>query len=402
MIKVIKRDGRIKDFDNTRVVNAVKKAFDDVYKDNDNTYISNKIGLEVLKEVNTIKEDTISIEKIQDIVVNKIKDEDESVANAYEAYREKRSVNRESFQYINREMDAILDKTSEELTNNANKDGSKIQSLRAMFADIMCKNHARRRFIPKDLQNKHEKTIYYHDENYISMPIYNCCLINWEDMFNNNFMIGTTKIETPKSFETAIALLAQIVSHVASNCYGGVTLPKMVKGLVPYAKKSLDKYLDIADIYATKEKREEFAYHMLERELKNGAQSFEYEIQTLTTARAEVPFVTEELDIGDFSDEQSIKLSRMITKAFLNQRLKGLTGGVTPVFPKIVYQTLRGVNLNPEDKNYDLFQLAIKCSAYRGYPDYINTERCVEVTGDYKPPMGKRILSPCKTLLTVA
>ena len=391
-ITVIKRDGRRKEFAIERIYDAINKSYKEVYSELTEEQLDDvyDISRNVYIEIRNLNTTEIDVETIQDIVVKNIKNVDEVVAKAYQKYRDERSRERSKKSYVSKEMSAILNQTSEEITNNANKDGSKIQTLRAMFSDVACKNHARINCIPEDLQEKHCRSIYYHDENYFSMPFYNCCLIDWEDMFENGFHIGTTKIETPKSYSTAIDLLAQIISHVSSNCYGGVTLPRLVGGLVPYAKKSLEKYKRNAIPFVNEDKLNEYAEAMLTIELKNKAQSLEYEITTLTTARGEVPFVTIELDNGLFDTDENLKLSRMITESILNQRINGLTDGVTPVFPKIVYQVTKGINLNKEDINYYLFKLAIKCSAYRGYPDYINTDRCIEVTGDYKPPMGCR------------
>lgn len=391
-----KRDGRIKPYAIERIVVAITKAYEDVYGvvSLDANNVINAVVKDVDTRIKLTKKETVDIEEIQDIVQKTLYKHDRKVHKAYKEYREKRTRDRENRGYINTEIEAITNQTSEEITNNANKDGKKIQSLRAMYADIVCKDYNKRNIIPKELLDKHEKELYIHDLNYFGQPFYNCCLINWEDMLKNGFHIGTTHICNINSFATAIALLAQIVSHVASNCYGGVTLPKAIKGLVPYAKISLNKYREIAKHWSIDDV-EGYAFSQLEKELKDGAQSFEYEVATLTTARAEVPFITLGIDVGIIDgDEEDIKLSRMITKAFLQQRINGLTGGVTPVFPKLTYQNLDGVNLKPEDVNYDLFQMAIKCSALRGYPDYINTKQCEKVTGGYKEPMGCRSFLP--------
>ncbi|MGL5330154.1 MAG: anaerobic ribonucleoside-triphosphate reductase [Peptostreptococcaceae bacterium] len=390
-MNIRKRDGRIKPYDTTRIENAISKAIVDVFNE-DNREFAKAITKQVHFEIMNTNLEVLDIEDVQDIVIKTIMRNNRRVANAYSSYREKRTDERQKRSYIGKEICAIANHTSEEITNNANKDGRKIQSLRAMYADVVCKDYNKREVVPKHLLAKHEKELYIHDLNYFGQPFYNCCLINWEDMLKNGFRVGTTHICSINSFTTAIALMAQIVSHVASNCYGGVTLPKAVSGLVPYAKISLNKHRKTAKKWKI-EDVEGYAFSLLEKELQDGAQSFEYEIQTLTTARAEVPFVTLGLDIGIIDgDDEDVKLSRMITKAFLNQRINGLTGGITPVFPKITYQMKDGVNLNQSDPNYDLFQLATKCSALRGYPDYINTKQCEKVTGGYKEPMGKLLL----------
>ena len=107
------------------------------------------------------------------------------------------------------------------------------------------------------------------------------------------------------------------------------------------------------------------------------------------TEATETPFLTIGLDCIDLNaDEETQKIQVLLTKSILNQRIKGLTGGVTPVFPKIVYHLEKGNNLLPNDPYHDLYLLALRCSSLRGYPDYVMNEKTKEVTGSIKPPMG--------------
>ena len=391
---VIKRDMRVKKYEEARIFEAIKSAYVDVYNSPlsadviDDIY---DIVMDVNEDIENMKKEKVTVEEIQDIVVKNIKQYDELVANAYQRYREERSKKRENKGYLNTEIEGIFNQTSEEIRNNANKDGSKLHTLRAMIADVAVKDYAKRNVVPAHLLERHEKSLYIHDMNYMGLPMFNCMLINWIDMLENGFVIAGKTIESPKSITTAIALLSQIVAHVSSNCYGGVTLPKLT-ALKTYVKRSYDKHYEVGLKWLQdEEKAKEYALERVEKECYDSAQAFEYECQTLTNSRGEVPFLTIELDCGDENAtlEEEI-FERMIIKSFLTMRLNGLTGGKTATFPKIVFETKKGVNLNPEDKYYDLFQLAVKCSSVRLYPDYINYDKCVEVTGGYKPPMSCR------------
>ena len=258
------------------------------------------------------------------------------------------------------------------------------------MSNLVGKKYSRWKYIPKDLRKKQEKEIYQHDEMYYGLPFYNCCNANWHDMFKNGFVLGTTEIEPPKSLSTAVNVLTQLASHVSSNTYGGTTFSRIITGLTPYAKMSLEKHKKIAETFVKPELKDKYAWDMLEKETKDCMQSIEYEIQTLMTSRSEVPFLTLEIDCVDMdAPEEDQKIQVMLTKAILNQRLKGLTNGVTPVFPKLVFELKRGNNLELDDKYVELFKLAAKTSAFRQYPDYTMYDRVCEVTGDYKPPMGK-------------
>ena len=222
--------------------------------------------------------------------------------------------------------------------------------------------------------------------------VHNCCVANWQNMFEGGFDLGTTHINTPKSLSTAVNVLTQVASHISSNTYGGTTFGSLVTGLCPYGIKSLNKWRVIGHKYIhDRDEAEQFAWEMFRKEAKDCAQSIEYEIQTLMTSRGETPFLTLGINVIDPNatpEEQEVQ--RIIATAILNQRLEGLTDGVTPVFPKLVFQLKEGNNLNPGDPNYDLFKLAVKTSARRSYPDYTMTEKVIEVTGSYKEPMGKK------------
>lgn len=390
-MKIIKRDNRVKDFSFSRIEKAVDNAFSDVYTELDYSDKINEVLSNVMEEIIRLDVEVMSVEEIQDIIVSELSKVDKVVARSYEEYRSLRSFEREKRSDSNYEIEKIINSVSEESTSNGNVDGSKIQSIRALVANIFTRKYAEWRYIPLDLQKKQRKELYYHDAQYVGMPFFNCCNVEWQDMFRTGFELGTAKIETPKSLATAVNVLTQVASHISSNTYGGTTFGNLGEGLLPYAKKSLKKHREVANKYISKERVEEYAWERLEKEIKDSIQSLEYEIQTLVTSRGETPFLTLGLDIPreDYSEEDR-KIHNMIIEAILKQRLEGLTGGVTPVFPKLVFQLKDGVNLRTSDKEYEMFKLASKVSAKRQYPDYVMTDKLKEVTGGFKFPMGCR------------
>lgn len=391
-MQVVKRDGRTVDFDRNKIKNAITKAFIEV---------DGEISEENLQKINAIassienKNKTLSVEEIQDIIESKLMASNrKDVAKAYIRFRYKKEMVREAQTNLDYEILGIKNGTSEETINNANKNGKLLQTLKPMIADVTIIDQAKRFFIPQNILKHHEKEIYIHDMNYMGLPFYNCCLINWEDCLKNGMVIGNAPIETPNSITVAVNLLSQIVAHVSSNCYGGVTLINLVKGLCPYAKGSLNTWREIA-----KENNvpniEEFSWKMLEREIQKSLKGLEYEILTLTNSRGEIPFCTFELDAIDLNatDEEQHIQHLIITK-FLQVRIDGLTGGVTPVFPKLCFELKRGNNLEIGDPYYDVFKMAVKCSSLRLYPDYLMHDKLVEVTGGYKAPMSCRSFIP--------
>lgn len=391
---VIKRDGRTVEFEISKIVNAVLKAYNRVYPNGTNNInYAKAITEKVLERIDSPA--VINIEDIQDCVEQVLMSFDKAVAKEYITYRYRREVERNTYNELDREIQGLKDLTSEEIRNNANKSGDKLQTYRPMVSDITCINYAKRHIVPEHILKHHMKEIYLHDFNYLDVPMFNCTLVNWEDCFENGMIIGSAPINKPKSITTAIALISQLAAHVSSNCYGGITFINLTTGLCQYGIASLNKHRKNAKKWVSPEKIEAYAWEQTKREIDNAMQGLEYEIQTLTNSRGEVPFITIELNCIDLNaTEEEQKMQHMIITSMLNQRIKGLTGGVTPVFPKICFELKRGNNLEPSDKYYDVFQLAVKCSSIRLYPDYLMHDKLVEVTGGYKAPMGCRSFIP--------
>lgn len=386
-LKVIKRDGRVKDFDNKRIKIAISRAYKDLYGENIDKFKEEYIFLEpmIAKEIQQFTKDEIKIEEIQDIVISCLKKVNCKVSKSYETYRRERNLNREANSKTFNDIQAIFDMTSEEVRNNANKAGDKLQTYRAMISDVACGNYADARIIPEHILKEHGKSIYIHDKSYLPIPMFNCINVNWMDMLDNGFNMGSTHISTPNSITTAVAILSQIISHTTSNTYGGNTLGDLDIGLEKYIEKSYNKNFKIAKKWIKdKNKQQEYAWERLEKEVYDAVQGLEYEITTLMNSRGEQPFET--VTIG----RSTSKFGRLFQKAYLETRYKGFTDGTTPVFPKLCFFLEDGVNLNPGDPNYDLFKLAVKCSSVRMYPDYLNVEKIIENTGDVKSPMSCR------------
>lgn len=384
-MKVIKRDLREKEFDLSRIRVAIQNAYSEVYNNKDifeNEYIY--IEPEILNKLKIENKDIVYIEHIQDIVIDVLNDINKKVAESYSDYRQERTFKREKKSKTFNDIDDIFTMKSEEVRNNANKAGDRIQTYRAMISDVACSNYADAKIIPPHILKEHGKSVYIHDKSYLPIPMFNCILVNWMDMLENGFNMGSTHISSPNSITTAVALLSQIISHTTSNTYGGNTLGDLDIGLEPYIQKSYLKHLNVAKSWVNEDKREEYAWTQLEKEVYDAVQGLEYEITTLMNSRGEQPFET--MTIG----RSTSKFGRLFQKAYLETRHRGFTDGTTPVFPKLCFFLERGVNLDPVDPNYDLFKLAIKCSSVRMYPDYLNVQKLIENTGDVKSPMSCR------------
>ena len=378
---VIKRNGELVNFDRSKIYIAILGAFRDE-KVKDAEHKSMKVLELVVDKINALNVNKISVEKIQDIVESVLMDFNKRVARAFIIYREKRNIERKNKNNIFKQMDDIVNLESEDIRDNANKSGDKLPTLRAMFSDVVCKEYSKQRVVPQYLQDEQEKLIYEHDRNYRNIPFTNCELCDYVDMMKNGFHVGQTYIHDIKSITTAVALLSQIIAHVTSSSYGGCTAQRIDEGLEPYIKLSYEKHLKIA-VEENIPDVEGYAWRRLRKEIYDASQGLIYEINTLTNSRGEVPFITLSLGLG------TSKFSQLFQEEYLKAHRKGLDG-LTSQFPKLIFITKKGLNLYPEDPQYYLFKEAIKTSSLRLYPDYLNYDQVVKVTGTFKTPMSCR------------
>ncbi|OWO71593.1 anaerobic ribonucleoside-triphosphate reductase [Vibrio cholerae] len=332
--------------------------------------------------------DEVHITEIQTLVENELMQGPyKALARSYIEYRHDRDVAREKQSKLTKEIEGLIQESNADLLNeNANKDGKVIPTQRDLLAGIVAKHYAKTRILPRDVVQAHESgDIHYHDLDYAPFfPMFNCMLIDLKGMLTHGFKMGNAEIDTPKSISTATAVTAQIIAQVASHIYGGTTINRIDEVLAPYVTASYEKHLEIArewDIHSP----EAFAKARTEKECYDAFQSLEYEVNTLHTANGQTPFVTFGFGLGTSWE------SRLIQQSILKNRIAGLgKNRKTAVFPKLVFAIKDGLNHKTEDPNYDIKQLALECASKRMYPDILNYDKVVEVTGSFKTPMGCR------------
>ncbi|MFQ1047241.1 anaerobic ribonucleoside-triphosphate reductase [Avibacterium paragallinarum] len=383
---VIKRDNTPVPFEIQRIVNAVGKA---AYAANinDESYCYH-IAQKVCDVIFAKHLEKIDIDDVQKAVENQLMASDyPQVARAYIEYRHDRDVAREKRSHLTQEIEGLIEQNNVELLNeNANKDAKVIPTQRDLLAGIVAKHYAKRYILPSDVVEAHEKgEIHYHDLDYAPFfPMFNCMLVDLKGMLTQGFKMGNAEIEPPKSIGTAAAVTAQIIAQVASHIYGGTTINRIDEVLAPYVQLSYEKHLHNAHQWQVPEP-EAYAKAMIEKDCFDAFQSLEYEVNTLHTANGQTPFVTFGFGLGTSWQ------ARLIQQSILRNRIRGLgKNHKTPVFPKLVFTIKKGVNQQAGDPNYDIKQLALECAAKRMYPDILNYEQVVKVTGSFKAPMGCR------------
>ncbi|TCJ98638.1 ribonucleoside-triphosphate reductase class III catalytic subunit [Volucribacter psittacicida] len=383
---VIKRDGGRASFELQRIINAIKKASSavEIYDD----FFCHQMGQQICQDIFTHHAEEIDIHQIQQIVENHLMSSQyPQIARAYIEYRHDRDLAREKRSQLTQEIEGLIEQSNVQLLNeNANKDAKVIPTQRDLLAGIVAKHYAKRHILPKDVVEAHEKgEIHYHDLDYAPFfPMFNCMLVDLKGMLNQGFKMGNAEIEPPKSIGTATAVTAQIIAQVASHIYGGTTINRIDEVLAPFVQQSYEKHLRIAEQWQIADKQG-YAQAQIEKECFDAFQSLEYEVNTLHTSNGQTPFVTFGFGLGTSWQ------AKLIQKSILQNRIRGLgKNHKTPVFPKLVFTLKKGINQQPIDPNYDIKQLALECASKRMYPDILNYEQVVKVTGSFKAPMGCR------------
>ncbi|MDX7998591.1 anaerobic ribonucleoside-triphosphate reductase [Xenorhabdus sp. Reich] len=288
---------------------------------------------------------------------------------------------------LDQEIRGLIEQSDFSLLNeNANKDSKVIPTQRDLLAGIVARQYAKQHMLPRDVVMAHEKgEIHYHDLDYAPFfPMFNCMLIDLQGMLTNGFKMGNAEIEPPKSISTATAVTAQIIAQVASHIYGGTTINRIDEVLAPFVTASYDKHLAIAKEWKIADQAA-YAEARTEKECYDAFQSLEYEVNTLHTANGQTPFVTFGFGLG------TSKESRLIQISILRNRIAGLgKNRKTAVFPKLVFAIRDGLNHRFGDPHYDIKLLALECASKRMYPDILNYDQVVKVTGSFKTPMGCR------------
>lgn len=399
-MKIIKRDGRVVDYDRQKISIAIEKANQEVKGREKATKEEIKDIIEYIEDLNKKR---MLVEDIQDIIEEKLMEIGKyELAKKYIVYRYNRALIRKSNTTDESILGLIRNENKELAEENSNKNTLLASTQRDYIAGEVSRDLTNRLLLPEKIVKAHQEGIlHFHDADYFVQPIFNCCLINIADMLDNGTVMNGKLIESPKSFQVACTVTTQIIAAVASNQYGGQSVD--MKHLGKYLRKSYDKYTkQLQEKYKGKLSNDtisELVEDKVKAELKAGVQTIQYQINTLMTTNGQSPFVTLFLHLEE--DDPYIKENAMIIEEVLRQRYEGIKNEagvyVTPAFPKLVY-VLDEHNCLKGGKYDYLTKLAVKCSSKRMYPDYISAKKMKEnYEGNVFSPMGCRsFLSPWK------
>ena len=412
---IMKRSGERVPFDESKIVRAIEKANAEV------TIPLEKMSEEKIEEIAAqIKRDAenagrdLSVEEIQDKVEDSLMIAGYcTLARLYITYRYKHNLDRkkstldkkiESLINVKVNKDGSVSGGNEEVNQeNSNKDTKVLSVQRDYMAGEWSREYTNRNLLPEDVVNAHRNgLIHVHDTDYMAQPEHNCCLINLEDMLQNETCISGTKIERPKSFMTASTVASQIIAQVASSQYGGLTIS--LAHLAPFVDisrqkilKRLSKEMSDIGIEVTEEKLKELAEKEVRKEVENGCQTLQYQLITLQTTNGQAPFVTVFMYLNEAKNEREKEDLALLIEVMFKQRMLGVKDSsgyyITPAFPKLIY-CLQEDNIREDGKYWYLTELAAKCTAKRMVPDYISEKKMLELKGDVYPSMG------CRSFLT--
>ena len=399
-MKVIKRDGHMVDYCPEKIEQAILKANKEVEESEQasNTQIKN-----IIKYIESLGKKRILVEDIQDIIEMKLMSIGKyQLAKKYITYRYTRELVRRS-NTTDLAIKELIDGENEYWnTENSNKNAKIVTTQRDYLAGITSTDITRRFLLPEEIVEAHDQgIIHFHDADYFAQnALHNCDLINLEDMLQNGTNINGVMIEKPHKFLTAVTIATQIITAVSSSQYGGCTIT--LTHLAPFVRDSYNRYLKIyKNRKLSKEDCEKFAKEDLKTEITAGVQTFQYQVNSMTTTNGQAPFLSVCMYLGE-TEEYKEELA-MIIEEFLNQRIEGMKNEkgvyITPAFPKLLY-VLEEDNIHENSKYYYLTELAAKCTAKRMVPDYISEKMMKKLkidkngNGQCYPCMG------CRSFLT--
>jgi ribonucleoside-triphosphate reductase len=399
-MKIIKRDGHIVDYCPEKIEIAIQKANNDVCEEE---RVSEAQIKNIIKYIEGLKKKRMLVEDIQDIIEMRLMALGKyTLAKAYITYRYTRELVRKS-NTTDKSIKELINGESEYWnTENSHKNAMVVTTQRDYIAGVTSTDITRRFLLTEDIVKAHDEgIIHFHDADYFAQnALHNCDLINLDDMLQNGTIMNGIMIEKPHKFLTAMTIATQIILVVTGSQYGGCTIS--LTHLAPFVRMSYKKYLKkYKDRGLSKEDSEKFAKEDTKKEISDGVQTFQYQVNSMDNINGQIPFLSVNMYLGE-TDEYKEELA-MIIEEFLNQRLLGMKNEqgvyITPAFPKLLY-VLEEDNIHPKSKYYYLTKLAAKCTAKRMVPDYISEKIMKELKkneygeGDCYPCMG------CRSFLT--
>lgn len=385
---VIKRDGTKVLFDKSKIVNAIEKAMND-----SSDPVDHKLSDSIASEIAAI-DSTMDVEAIQNAVENRLMQSGYyETTRSYMNYRYLHGIARSNYKEL---MDAVEEKLlGKKIDNqNANVDEASFGGRIGEMSRVVSKRYALDYCMSKMARENHENNeIYIHDLDSYAVGMHNCLSIPFDDLLANGFNTRQTDVRPAQSISTAFQLVAVIFQIQSLQQFGGVSATHLDWTMVPYVRKSFSKHfkdgikyikpeddpsrvpkeLSFNDLEANDPRNAkvyQYAMDMTKRELNQAVESMYHNLNTLQSRSGnQLPFTS--INYGTCT----LPEGRMVIEALLNASIKGI-GKLhrTSIFPCGIFQMAKGINRAPGDPNYDMYQLALRSTAQRLYPNYANVD----------------------------
>ena len=389
-MNVIKRDGRIVVFNKAKIVTAISNAFKEV--DLEITDKALDKATEIAESIEKINKD-LAVEEIQDLVEQKLMSSSrKDVAKAYILFRNNRTNERNKRSKLTKSITRRL-KASDVENQNANVDEKSFGGKMGAVTSDVLKDYALNNCMSRKSKMNHlNNEIYIHDLDSYAAGMHNCLTVPFDDLLSKGFNTRQVDIRPANSINTAFQLVAVIFQLQSLMQFGGVSASHLDWTMIPYVRKSFRKHYSDAIHYIKTDNWKvvvpkedwsidsedykvvpewyEYAIEMTTKELKQAVEALFHNLNSLQSRSGnQLPFTS--INFGTCT----IPEGRMVIKALLEGSIKGVGKfHRTPIFPCSIFQCMKGVNRKPGEPNYDLFQLALKSTAQRLYPNYANVD----------------------------
>lgn len=387
MIKILKKNGELQNFNGEKIKRAIRKSADRVCVKL--TPNEEKKVVDTVRKQLQYNEVAVPVSTVHNMVECALDNINPSVAKSYREYRDNKSA---FASMLDRVYNKKLSLSFIGDRSNANADSALVTTQKAITYNELNSELYKKFFLNRNEEKAmSDGYIYIHDRG-SRLDSMNCCLFDMPNVLKGGFRMGNLDYSEPKTLDVAFDLIADISMNAAACQYGGFSLSEIDKLLAPYAEKSYQKYyeeyMDIADeiehecltsIHAVKADR--YATNKVYRDMEQGFQGWEMKFNSVASSRGDYPFTSISFGLG------TGKFETMASSVCMKVRKngQGKEGFKHPVlFPKLSF--FYDERLHGKGKELEwLFDEAIDCSSKAMYPDYISC------TGDgYGPSIYKQ------------
>ncbi len=365
MLYVVKRDGRKVEFNLTKISNAIKGAADEIGFEIKESEIL-KLCQIVIKTIESLEENSVTVEHIQNIVqTTLIENGYEEIGNVYAAYRNERTKVREIKSDLMKAIGQIGVETDRDNANVGNNFSSKL--LRIASESNKWHNLSK---MTKRLSKAHETgDVYYHDLDSYNLTI-NCLHIPTMEVLKKGFNTGYGYIRPPKRIESAAELSCILLQSTQNDMFGGQSHPDFDNDMGSFVEETRVQIREeLTELGVEESKLEELTEKKLLRAIEQSMQGIVYNLNTMhSRAGSQVPFSSVNLGIPNSKD------AALVCEVFLKEYEKGLGRGEQPIFPNIIFRVKEGVNREPKDPYFYLYELACRVAAKRMNPTFMNMD----------------------------